>query len=103
MKIMALFTFFCYLIILSDIKSFRFFQEFYLMSNNFLLITDEGIKKYEPTTKATEDVSEISAQENEQNYISFAQFSSAEGGYIFIRIKKVIHLFDQNLNYIGYY
>ena len=74
MKIMSLFTFFGFLFILSDFKSFKFFQEFYLISNNFLLITDEGIKKFEPTTKATEDISEISTQENEQNYISFAHF-----------------------------
>ena len=87
-------------LLLKNINSFKFFKEFTLLSNDIALITDEGIIKYDQMTKVQtiiQPLSLITAIED-QNYISFSQLPISEGGYIFIRIKRYVLIYDETLN-----
>ena len=97
-KIYLFFIIFFLLIIQSH--SFKFLKSFNLLSNNILLITDEGIIKYEPSTNNQTLVqsSDLISSEKDLEYISFLQFPSYEGGDILCRLKNHIFIFDENLN-----
>ena len=88
-----------YLLII-EIKSFQYFNVFYLLSGEFLLITDEGIIKFNPSTNTPSTIksSNIISSQDDQNYISFSQFTEEEGGYIICRLKKTIFVFNCNLD-----
>ena len=62
-----------YLLII-EIKSFQYFNVFYLLSGEFLLITDEGIIKFNPSTNTPSTIksSNIISSQDDQNYISFS-------------------------------
>ena len=85
-----------FLIILSllwiKIANFKFFKAFNLLSNDILLITDEGIINYNPETKQQKLIINITLFDSfgELDYISFAQFSEEEGGYILCRVRDII-------------
>ena len=69
------------------------------MSNDFfVLITNEGIIKYEPSTQneilLVESLSNTMTTIEDAKLISFAQFPLDEGGFVFCRISK----FDKNLD-----
>ena len=88
-------------IIIIKIKSFKLFKAFNLLSNDIILITDEGILKYTPETNNQTMVlptPDLINQENFLDYISFAQSQLEEGGYIFCRLQDSIYIFDQTLS-----
>ena len=73
------------------IENFIFFKAFNLLSNDILLVTDEGILNYNPETNITIEIINITLFDSgELNYISIAQFSDEEGGYILCRIQENI-------------
>ena len=87
-----------------NITSFKFFKSFNLFSDNIVLITNEGIIKYEPSSQNqtivlpfSENISNIIDSKEDERFIDFAQFPLDEGGYVFCRINNYIHIFDQNL------
>ena len=88
-----------YLLII-EIKSFRNFNAFNLLSNDILLITDVGIIKYDASTdtQTTIKSSTLIASQEDQNYISVSEFTEDEGGYIICRLKSTIFVFNSNLN-----
>ena len=96
---LILFMIICSLIIPSI--SFKYFKAHTLLSNNILLITNEGIIEYDPqsaTSKTIMNNSSLIPSDTDQEYISFAQFPSEEGGYIFCRLKEYIYIFDESLD-----
>ena len=88
-----------YLLII-EIKSFQYFNVFNLLSDEFLLITDEGIIKFNPSTNTQTTIksSNTISSQDDQNYISFFQFTEEEGGYIICRLKKSVFVFNSNLD-----
>ena len=95
------FTFFmiiCSLIIPSI--SFKYFKAYTLLSNKILLITNDGIIEYDPQSATSKTIMESSliSSGTDQKYISFAQFPSEEGGYVFCRLKEYIYIFDESLD-----
>ena len=95
---LILFMIICSLIIPSI--SFKYFKAHTLLSNNILLITNDGIIEYDPRsdTSKTIMVSDLITSNNELEFTSFAQFPSEEGGYIFCRLKEYIYIFDESLD-----
>ena len=98
-KIFLFFIIFYLLII--HIKSFQYFKSFTLFSNDIALITEEGIIKYDQITKNKTLIIPVNliTSNDAKKCISFSQLPSDDGGYIFIRLKNFIYLFDQSLNY----
>jgi len=80
--------------------SFKFFNAYTLLSNNILLITNYGIIEYDPQSATSKTImnSSLITSSTDQEYISFAQFPSEEGGYIFCRLKEYIYIFDESLD-----
>ena len=80
--------------------SLKQFRAFNLLSNNaVILITDEGIEKYDPELKERNIlVSEngLISSDTDINLVSFAQFPLEEGGYIFCRVKSKIYILGNN-------
>jgi len=83
-----------------SVTSFQKFEAFNLLSNDTIIISDEGIIKYDLQlgTKS------LIISNNFTFYfdrISFAQFPINEGGYIICRIEKIIYLlsFDTSAIY----
>ena len=95
---LILFMIICSLIIPSI--SFKYFKAHTLLSNNILLITNDGIIEYDPqsATSKTIMVSDLITSNNDLEFTSFAQFPSEEGGYIFCRLKEYIYIFDESLD-----
>ena len=93
------FLFILYLL-LNNINSFQFFKEFTLLSDDIALITDQGIIKYDQITKEQTIIQSLSLIKavDDQNYISFTQLPISDGGYIFIRIKQYVFIYDRSLN-----
>ena len=74
------------------IENFKFFKAFNLLSNDILLVTDEGIENYNPETNEEKPIINITLFDSsgQLSYITFAQFSEEEGGYILCRIQDTI-------------
>ena len=93
--------FIIYFILFINITSFQFFKPFNLLSSNYIaLITNEGIIKYDPSTKNETLVQSLSisiGSSNDEQLIAFIQFPLDEGGYIFCRFNDYIYIFDKNL------
>ena len=91
----------CLLII--PFQCIRYFKSFLLYSEEILLISDEGILKYDPSINNYSIIQEsnLISSENDLDYISFTQSPAEEGGYIFCRLKNYIYMMDQNMNNLG--
>ena len=86
------------------IKSFTYFQAFSLFKD-IILITDEGIFKYDPSTgnNLLIQSTNVIASQLDLDYVSFAQFPIDDGGYVLIRLKKYVYVFNEALSsYIGH-
>ena len=87
-----------------NITSFKFFKSFNLLSNNnIILITNEGIIKYDPSTQNQTLVLPFSKTNiidsiDNEKLIGFAQLPLDEGDYIFCRLNNYIYIFNENLN-----
>ena len=81
-------------------QSFKYFKAFTLLSNKVLIITEEGIIKYDPETDSLTPIieSNLISSPNDIGLISFAQSPSDEGGYIYCRIKSLIYVLNENLS-----
>ena len=81
--------------------SVKHFKAFNLLSNNnIILISNEGIEKYDPDSKERFKLvtdNNLISSGNEINLISFAQFPLEEDGYIFCRVKNKIYLLGNDL------
>ena len=92
----------CFFVIINllifRINSFKYYKAFNLLSKSILLITDEGFIKYDSESNTKNVIlilNDTSINANyEIDYISFAQFSSDEGGYVFGRIREKIYYFS---------
>ena len=94
---------YCFIISISfiNINSIQYFKSFNLLSNdNLVLITDEGIKKYDPLTQNETLVqsNDIIQSQNDLKYVAFVQFPLGDGGYIICRLNNFIYLFDKTLD-----
>ena len=80
------------------IENFVFFKAFNLISNDILLVSDEGIKNYNPETNTLKEIINITLFDSsgELNYITVSQFSEEEGGYILCRIQDTIFLIQND-------
>ena len=80
--------------------SFKYFKAYTLLSNKILLITNDGIIEYDPQSATSKTIMEsnLITLDTDQNYISFAQSPSEEGGYVFCRLKEYIYIFDESLD-----
>ena len=67
--------------------SFKYFKAYTLLSNKILLITNDGIIEYDPQSATSKTIMEsnLITLDTDQNYISFAQSPSEEGGHVFIK------------------
>ena len=94
---------FFFIIIISfiNIHSIQYFKSFNLLSNdNLVLITDEGIIKYDPS-KQNETL--VQSSNNIQSngdikLVEFTQFPLEDGGYVICRLKDYIYIFDKTLD-----
>ena len=86
-----------FLLLKSPVKSFKYFKAFNILSNDLLLISDEGIIKYN-TESDTQNlvVSSNLVSESNLEYITFSQFPSNEGGYIICRINEYIYILSED-------
>ena len=83
-----------------NMKSFKYFKAFNLLSNKIILITDEGIFGYVKESGEQiliENFTLIDSQ-LDQDYISFAQFPLDKGGYVICRVKQNIYVFSDDLS-----
>jgi hypothetical protein len=87
-------------LLITYIRTFSNFKPFNLLSNYVVLITDEGILKYNPSSNTHQNVvpSNAISSQNDQNYISFAQFNLDDGGYVICRLNQYIYILDKDLN-----
>ena len=90
---------FCLLFL--KINTFYNFRAYNLLSEDVLLITDEGIIILNPETKEQTLVyylndTSFDFSYEEAPYISFADFSYDDGNYSFCRIKDKIYIFANN-------
>ena len=93
------FKFLIILIWLNDpIISIKYFKAFTLLSKDIIIISDEGLYKYEIENKNQKIISDIESIASIMNveYISFAQFPSNEGGYILCRINNYILILSED-------
>ena len=94
------FSFFIFFFLIAQSKSFKYYKAFTLLSKNILIISDEGIIKYNPSTKqqAMIQSSNLISSRDDLNFISFTQSPSDEGGYIFCRFRNYIYILDDEQN-----
>ena len=93
-----------FLYLINMMKSFITFKEFNLLNDNFLLVTDEGIYRFNSNFQ---DKLLINSFDNnvESDMIEYAEinkFSDGEGGFIFCKVFKNIYIISKNAdNLIG--
>ena len=100
--IIVFFIIICSLIV--PLKSFTYFKAHSLLSSNYiLLITDEGILKYDSQLNQYNIIQNTNLITNNGDiyYISFAQSPLDEGGYIYCRLKNFIFIYDESFNSYG--
>ena len=81
-----------------QIISFKYFKAFNLLSNDLLLISDEGIIKYNTESVYQELIVKSKSLVSDSNleYITLTQFPSEEGGYIICRINEYIYALKED-------
>ena len=88
------------IILFININSIEHFKSFNLLSNdNIVLISNEGIKKYDPSTQSEiliQSTNSISSNDD-LKYVAFTQFPLDDGGYIICRLNDYIYVFDETL------
>jgi hypothetical protein len=82
-------------------KSFKYFKAFNLLSNNIILITDEGIFEYNKESEEPILIESFTLIDSllDQEYISFAQFPLDKGGYVICRVKQNIYVLSDDLSF----
>ena len=78
------------------IISFKYFKAFTILSKDIIIISDEGIYKYQIENKNQTKISDIESSIMNVEYISLAQFPSNEGGYILCRINNYIIILSED-------
>ena len=83
-------------------QSIKYFKSFSLISQQILIVSNEGIHIYDPSEEEPALVKSIDlisgASDRDLELIAFAQSPSSEGGYVFCRIKQNIYIFSENLD-----
>ena len=89
-----------FLIFNISVITFKYFKSFEFISNDLLLVTEEGIIKYNLDSGNQKIIisANIIRSENDLEFISFAQFPSNEGGFILCRIKEYIYILSEDGN-----
>ena len=82
-----------------SVTSFKKFEAFNLLTNDKIIISDEGIIKYD-LLNGTQNLIIPNSFVFYFERISFAQFPSNEGGYIICRIHNIVYLLSQNTSII---
>jgi len=90
------FGIFCYFI--SKVNSFIRFRAFNLLSENLLLITNEGIKLYDTSFETITDIINITIIPDNFFFSSFVQFPLSQGGYILLKLMNNIYLINKEAN-----
>lgn len=82
------------------IRTFKIFKAFNLLSNDILLVTDEAIMNFNPETNVQKEIINITLIENSSDlgFITIAQFTEEEGGYILCRIKDTIFFIHKDVS-----
>lgn len=90
--------FFVFCFIIPKIKTFHYFTAYNLLSGDILLITDEGIIKFDQDTQNQTLINEIDnfTDYEDLKYISFLQSPAELGNYLFCRIKQYIYIISSN-------
>jgi hypothetical protein len=80
------------------IISFQYFKAFNILSSDILIISDEGIIKYNIELNITYLIVPLEMENPfvAIEFITFSQFSSDEGGYIICRINEYIYLLSED-------
>ena len=78
--------------------SFRYFKAFNILSSDILLISDEGIIKYNIELDIKYLIVPLSMENPSitMEYITVNQFSSDDGGYIICRINEYIYILSED-------
>ena len=81
-----------------QVISFRYFKAFNILSNDILLISDEGIIKYNIELDIKYLIVPLSMENPSitMEYITVNQFSSDDGGYIICRINEYIYILSED-------
>ena len=87
-----------FLSLITIIKSFITFKEFNLFNGNFLLVTDDGIYRFNLNTQ---NKSLINSFDNDVDYemidyVDIKKLSDDDGGYIFCKVSKYIYIISKN-------
>ena len=84
------------------ITSFKYFKAFNILSNDILLVTDIGIIKYNIETDSQYLIVSYNNMINTDGtleFITVAQFSSEDGGYIICRINEYIYILSKDASF----
>ena len=82
------------------IKCYQFFKAFNTLTNDIIILCEDGIIKYDPeseTQKLIESYNIIKGIGNVE-FLSISQFPLNNGGYILCRIQNYIYLLSQDAN-----
>ena len=92
-----------FFLLISKINSYYIIRAFQLLSDDILLITNEGIIKNNPnsTSILIYKFTSFNIEYSDCEYISFNQFPLEEGGYIILKILKYILILSNNATYIN--
>ena len=95
-----MYTLLLFYFLILNTNSFKYFKAFNLLSNNIILITDEGIFRYDKESDEANLIESFALIDSQidQEYISFAQFPLDKGGYVICRVKQNIYVFSDDLN-----
>ena len=84
------------------ITSFKYFKAFNILSNDILLVTDIGIIKYNIETDSQYLIvsyNNMISTDGTLEFITVAQFSSEDGGYIICRINEYIYILSKDASF----
>jgi len=87
-----------FLSLITIIKSFIAFKEFNLLNDNFLLVTDDGIYRFNLISQNKSLINSLDSEVNYDmiDYVDIKKLSDDDGGYIFCKVSKYIYIITKN-------
>ena len=92
----------CLFIISCQNINIKYFKQFYLLTQEILLVTDTGFMKYNPTDNSYQPKMQFNAifSDSDLEFISFTQSPLDQGGHVFCRLRTNLIIFDENVNHL---